>query len=123
MLRCGVFFLVYMSTSTRRLDEVQLMDILTVSRATNAAIEVTGLLLYKGGSFMQMIEGEEGTVRELFEKIVRDPRHYNVVTLLEGVHKARVFPDCAMGFQHLDGAAVRDVPGFTSFQDVRLSER
>jgi len=116
-----VFYLIYVSAATRRLDEAQLSDILTVSRASNAEREVTGLLLYKDGRFMQMLEGEERTVRELLDTITRDPRHYSVATLLEGALEARMFPDWPMGFRTLDGGAA-DVPGYAEFQNTPLSE-
>jgi hypothetical protein len=116
-----VFYLIYVSDATRQLDEAQLMDILTVSRAANAEIGVTGLLLYKGGRFMQMLEGTERAVRDLLDKITRDPRHYNVVMLQEGTHGGRVFPDRAMGFRTLDDGAT-DVAGYMDFEKAELSE-
>ena len=37
--------------------------------------DVTGALLAYGDWFVQALEGEEGTVRGLYEKIFRDGRH------------------------------------------------
>lgn len=116
-----MFYLIYVSNATRRLDEAQLLDILAASRAANAEIDVTGLLLYKSGHFMQMLEGAEAVVRELLDKITRDPRHYNVVTLQEGTHGGRIFPDWSMGFRTLDDGA-GDVPGYEDFEATALTE-
>ena len=40
---------------------------------------ITGFLLYHRGEFVQLLEGERDTVRQVyFDYIVRDPRHTNV---------------------------------------------
>jgi hypothetical protein len=108
------------SNATRVLDDSQLTDILTVSRAANEQAGITGLLLYKEGSFMQFLEGVEQTVRELLERITLDPRHYNVAMLQEGVLDERIFPDWSMGFRMLDDG-VKDVPGYADFEEMSLS--
>jgi hypothetical protein len=115
-----VFYLIYVSNATRRFDEAQLKEILMASRAANAEIEVTGLLLYKDGSFMQMLEGPENAVRALLDKILRDPRHYNLVTIQEGMNEARIFPGWSMGFRRLDDSA-KDVTGYGDFENVMLT--
>jgi hypothetical protein len=115
-----VFYLIYVSNASRALDEIHLQDVLTVSREANAKAEVTGLLLYKDGCFMQMLEGDENVVKEVFERIMRDPRHYNVVTLQEGVNEARVFPDWSMGYRRLDGGT-EDVAVYGDFENTFLT--
>jgi hypothetical protein len=37
------------------------------SRENNLRLDVTGMLLYKGGNFMQMLEGEKDAVLGLYE--------------------------------------------------------
>jgi septation ring formation regulator EzrA len=41
----------------------------------NNARDVTGLLIVKGESILQILEGREAAVRELYAKIEADPRH------------------------------------------------
>ncbi|MBK9207916.1 MAG: BLUF domain-containing protein [Anaerolineales bacterium] len=60
--------IIYVSTSVRLLSDDELMDILKVSRENNSVSDVTGLLLYKGGNFMQVLEGPEDVVNALYEK-------------------------------------------------------
>ena len=38
---------------------------------------ITGLLLFIDGGFLQMLEGEERAVRELYTRIAADRRHLN----------------------------------------------
>ena len=116
-----MFYLVYVSNATRPLGSPELMDILRVSQESNTQIGITGLLLYKDGNFMQLLEGREHTVRGLLEKITRDPRHYNVVTLQEGTKTEREFSEWAMGFRRLDDEPMELVPGYQDFAKVSLT--
>ena len=68
------------------------------ARRNNEKAGVTGMLLYKDGNFMQVLEGEERVVQALSAKIGRDPRHEKMVTLLEGPLAEREFSDWSMGF-------------------------
>jgi len=116
-----MFHLVYVSNATRRLLGGELRAILEASRDNNVQMEITGLLLYKDGSFMQLLEGREQAVRALLEKIRRDPRHYDLLTLLEGAAERRYFPDWSMGFRQLDATTMCDVPGYHDFVNAPFS--
>lgn len=69
-------------------EDRQLADILTVARARNAATEVSGALIYAGGHFAQVLEGEAPAVNQLTIDILRDRRH-NQVRIIEVVSIAR----------------------------------
>lgn len=43
---------------------------------------VTGILLFNGRHFFQLLEGPESSVKMLYEEICTDKRHHNVVQLL-----------------------------------------
>ena len=47
------FQLCYASTATREMQRNELLDLLTAARKHNAAIGVTGLLLFQGKHFLQ----------------------------------------------------------------------
>jgi hypothetical protein len=84
----------------------------------NAKIGVTGMLLYKDGNFMQLIEGPGEPVRALHAKISIDPRHRGLMTLLQGHQEKREFQDWAMGFQSLDVVGLRQLPGYSDILNV-----
>jgi hypothetical protein len=115
-----MFYLIYVSNATRALVDHELEAILEKSRKENEHLQVTGLLLYKDVSFMQLLEGAEATVRTLLERIVCDPRHYHVTTLQCGETESRQFPDWTMGFRRLDESAER-VPGYRDFEALLLT--
>lgn len=41
----------------------------------NARVDVTGMLLYHGRTFFQVLEGDRGVVEPLFDRIGKDKRH------------------------------------------------
>ncbi len=58
-----MFFLVYVSSATRPFSGEDLRALLETCRKDNAELGVTGMLLYKDGNFMQVLEGDEDAVR------------------------------------------------------------
>jgi hypothetical protein len=116
-----MIFLVYVSSAVNLFSEKELIQLLETSRQNNAKIGVTGMLLYKDGNFMQLIEGPEEAVRALHAKISIDPRHRGLMTLLQGHQENREFQDWAMGFQSLDAAGLRQLPGYSDILNVPLT--
>ncbi|MBK8024200.1 MAG: BLUF domain-containing protein [Chloroflexi bacterium] len=111
----SLFSLVYVSFASHDLTDDELKDILVVARDTNKPLEITGMLLYRDRFFIQALEGDEAAVRGLYEKIAKDPRHINVLTVYTGPIEARRFPDWTMGFNKIADATVEQLPGFTDF--------
>ena len=107
-----MFHLVYASTAVKAFSSEALLVLLQRSRAKNARLDITGFLLYKNGSFMQALEGEETVVRDLFATIAKEPRHRDILTLVAIPVPKRQFPDWSMGFQNLDGYEPKGVPGY-----------
>jgi hypothetical protein len=70
----------------------RLRVLLETCRKNNAALGVTGMLLYKDGNFRQVLEGDEGAMRGLYERIAADPRHNGEISLQEGFAEERQFP-------------------------------
>ena len=87
----SLFQLVYTSTVRGSISKTDLIDLLKGSVQRNKRAGITGLLLYKDGSFMQALEGEEATAAALFAKISRDPRHHNVLPLIQEPIKRGIF--------------------------------
>ncbi|MCX7282189.1 MAG: BLUF domain-containing protein [Alphaproteobacteria bacterium] len=75
--------LFYVSIPTSELAPSALDNILTASRANNALLGITGLLLHIDGGFLQMLEGEKRCVSELYTRIAADRRHTDPRFLLD----------------------------------------
>lgn len=98
----------YASTAVQPMTAAQLLAILQQCYNHNAVNDVTGLLLYGNGTFLQALEGDEDVVARLYERIARDPRHSNVTRLSKATIATRRFPGWCMEFRRLpdiDGSA------------------
>ena len=98
--------IIYLSHATRPFDDADLAALLETSRRNNTARGLTGLLIHRGGNFIQYLEGEEAAVRGLYETICADPRHAGTMVLSEGPVARRQFSDWAMNFRQADGRAI-----------------
>ncbi|MGX6648919.1 BLUF domain-containing protein [Maricaulaceae bacterium MS644] len=91
--------LVYVSTASPALDLTAIESICAIANTRNSASGVTGLLVYNGANFMQLLEGPQDNVDAVFESIRRDPRHHGVVRLLAEPAEGRVCSRWAMAAQ------------------------
>jgi hypothetical protein len=91
--------LLYVSNTQPDITLSALDDLLTASRRNNALMGITGLLLFIDGGFLQIMEGEERAIRELYARITNDPRHHNLRLMLDREVPVRAFPDWSMGFE------------------------
>lgn len=109
------FFLVYVSSATTLFSRAEIDAILAESHRNNARLGVSGILLYKDGNLMQLLEGDERVVETLYAKISRDSRHKGLIRMWDGNATERQFPDWSMAFRDLDGPDARGTPGFSEF--------
>jgi hypothetical protein len=130
----SLFRLIYRSRSRIPSAERKkhLGDLFTQARSNNKRVSVSGALLVSGEWFVQVLEGDEGTVQTLFAQIERDTRH-DSVTLLEALPvTARVFARWAMAevgdggsadiplIAHADGISPAAGRGTTAEQEALL---
>jgi len=71
--------------------------ILASSRSHNVSNGITGILCYGGGIFLQVIEGGRAQVNELYNALVQDKRHTDVVLLHYEEITQRRFSGWTMG--------------------------
>lgn len=62
----------------------------------NASRNVTGILLFNGTHFFQILEGPEEGVQEVYTRICSDKRHHNVVELMRDYSPLRRFGNAGM---------------------------
>ena len=103
-----MFYLIYVSHAANGLKSSDLHDILKKAHEVNANLGITGLLLYKNKRFMQLIEGQEDAVRGLYQKILQDPRHRDLIVLQEDTEPERQFPGWSMAFRNLNALTSDD---------------
>lgn len=111
-------YLVYVSSAVSLMSPEELSTLLQVSRRNNERDGITGMLLYKGGTFIQAIEGSEEAVATLYTRVLKDPRHTHIIKLLESTTEERMFPNWSMGFRNADKLSEEDQTAITSFLDA-----
>ena len=112
--------LTYMSRPAERFDEPALQDLLTYARAHNLANAVTGVLLYSGRCFLQTLEGPAEAVDETYDRICRDPRHYDLNVLWREEIEERLFGEWTMGYRT---SRDEQLQGFVSLADHAADAR
>lgn len=93
--------LIYISTAVDDLSYTDIREILEVSRRNNARDNITGVLIYREGYFLQILEGDKNRIHQLVETIKEDDRNYKLRVLIEGEIENRLFDTWSMAF--LDG--------------------
>ena len=116
--------IVYFSQPTRSMPLSEVRELLIKAQINNHFNNVTGMLLFDGDSFLQVLEGPRDTVIALYEKIERDPRHTHCTTLVERETPQRDFGQWSMGLAHIEGKHMKSLPGLMDIQSARriLSE-
>ncbi|MBA4108802.1 MAG: hypothetical protein C0487_04320 [Leptothrix sp. (in: Bacteria)] len=115
--------LVYVSSARAPFSKLELRELLEHAARNNERHSVTGLLLYRAGSFMQLLEGEEATVEALFAKISADFRHSSAILMHRSQDVGRMFPRWSMACRDLDDADVKALPGFSQFLEPSICTR
>ena len=98
----SIYSLVYSSNAfpvpAGAIDIAMVDDILAKARERNAAVGITGALLFTEGRFVQALEGERDQVRATYERIRKDPRHSDVDILSSQLAERRRFKEWSMAF-------------------------
>jgi hypothetical protein len=97
-----LFHLIYVSTLHANIGDEQIVSILHSSLKNNKTAGVTGMLLLSSSNVIQVLEGKEEAVVDLFQRIVEDPRHYDITELIREPIASRSFPEWSMGYRNLN---------------------
>ncbi len=85
----------YISTA-HSLSRAAVDDIVTTSARNNAIRGITGLLMYNGRNFLQLLEGKESELVDLMLRITHDPRHTGISLIERKTVQERVCGEWAM---------------------------
>ena len=89
--------LLYLSKAAPGIGSSDLAAIIATASSKNQALGITGILCHKGGYFLQLLEGEEIPLLDLYLKIARDPRHTDPVIVSISTATSQIFKGWAMG--------------------------
>jgi hypothetical protein len=113
--------LIYYSSASYPYSKEDLLEILNKSRENNERENITGILLYKDGSIMQVLEGDAEDVERRYAIISRDPRHKDVILVGEAEISERQFGDWTMGFRDLADSQLESLKGYNQSLNIPLT--
>jgi EAL domain-containing protein (putative c-di-GMP-specific phosphodiesterase class I) len=88
--------IIYRSHITEHVPLEILKGLARKANKINKSSSVTGILLFNGTHFFQLLEGPEAAVNAVYSRICQDPRHHNLVELLRDYAPARRFGHVGM---------------------------
>lgn len=125
-----LFTLLYVSSLAPRGRISDVGDIARTSRLRNALDGITGLLVFDGTSFTQLVEGPLISIEALRARLAEDRRHVDMeVLVFDWVDDERRFPNWQLGYHFADNdggelAALRGLCGaeaLAKFEALRAS--
>lgn len=111
-----LYEIVYQSFSVDHIQLADLNELMVLAKVKNSTIDITGCLVYHNRTFIQVIEGSEDNVKELFGKIKLDKRHTKVEIVWEGVIQERGFNGWSMSLFNLSDKRFHSI--FSNFLDT-----
>lgn len=99
----------YVSRAASDLTDDGVFKIYKDALENNSFDGITGLLVYDGTSFVQIIEGTEQALLDLFQRLKRDARHGELIIVDEREIKERSFRDWSMKLLRIDRAHMNGV--------------
>lgn len=88
--------IIYVSTMRSSEASSTFKDVERISHTNNARDELSGLLMFDGMRFLQVLEGSDKAVEAALRRIKADPRHFAFVTLSDKQVEGRSFGGWAM---------------------------
>lgn len=94
--------LTYTSWARSTISDTDVDAILRSARTNNPLDGLTGVLIFNGSAFMQVLEGAEAAVDEMTRRLSTDPRHFNMHVREQRLISERAFPDWSMAYLRLE---------------------
>ncbi len=114
-----MYRLIYISTASDALTAADIDDIVETAIRNNEPRNITGVLVYNGLNFLQVLEGTRADVENIYNRILLDTRHVSVTTVLTETAEIRIFSGWHMaGRKTMALAGHRDYDKMNDVHDV-----
>jgi hypothetical protein len=98
-----IISILYISESTKHFDiSFDIDKILNKANNFNKNNNISGMLIYKGGLFIQLLEGEKSCLELLMSRIKEDSRHDKLRIIYEETTQERLFSNWTMAYKNSD---------------------
>jgi hypothetical protein len=100
----------YVSSSRKGMALKEIEEMVEKAAKYNSDNGITGIMLFKGGIFLQLLEGEASKINTLFEsKIKKDDRHSNIIEIFNIEARERMFEEWSMAFHEVSELDIKMV--------------
>lgn len=114
--------IVYTSQSATDFSAGSLGALAGKAAAHNESVGITGVLLFGGGRFLQLLEGDGDRIESLYrDKIMRDRRHTGCEVLLRESGRERLCPNWSMGCLYIREAQADRQAAWERFSQALVS--
>ena len=96
MENASMYTLIYKSQFSPVISLVDVDNIHTVAQMRNYNHSITGCLYFTMPYVMQILQGQDAYVNQLYANIQKDSRHHSVVLLMAEDHPTQLFPEWSM---------------------------
>ena len=107
--------LVYISKAVRPMNSDDFLSLLIPARENNHRLQINGMLLYQRQAFLQVLEGRQSVIENLFKSIVKDERHTDVTLLLKRPIAVREYADWDLKFINLDTINLSKIKSYNAY--------
>lgn len=117
----SVFQLAYISFASdffKKDSKTGVSDILEEAKEFNKENGITGMLLFRNGVFLQILEGSRLEVLNLYGRIASDLRHEGIKTLIKQQNSERLFADWSMSYKEIDDADLKELNNILNWEEI-----
>ncbi|KQC33015.1 hypothetical protein AAU57_06540 [Nonlabens sp. YIK11] len=86
-----MYSIAYISRANETLTDYEIHEMLLSSERRNNLFGIKGILLFKDGNFLQVLEGDQNQIQELYDKICEDSRHSNIYEIFNTELRSPIF--------------------------------
>ena len=111
--------LIYASAAVKLFRASDLYDMLTTARKYNQTHEISGMMIYHSRSILQVLEGPDEVIADLFLRIRRDPRHTALRLITRAVVERKEYEPWPMGLV-ADAKRGPDIQEFSHYSAIQV---
>ncbi|WP_461790648.1 BLUF domain-containing protein [Pedobacter sp.] len=108
-----VFYLLYYGIESFKFKQKDFEELLEQARARNEKLNITGKLIYCEGTFIQVLEGNEADVKDVYSSIIQDSRMVATKLVTTGNVESRHFGGWSMDFKEISLNTINDFENCT----------
>ena len=94
----SLYQIAYVSSASESLTDQAVQNLADQAQLFNSLKDISGVLLFNGSNFAQIIEGARLDVEQLYASICTDERHHNVTQIAGNAIGERTFAGWSMKF-------------------------